>query len=378
VTGSTTPARVWTLKGNLYIASGAQFHVSAGNSVSATLIINGTGTQQYTCDGNNLAVKLNWTVNNGSTLNLNSDLPLTASGRTLTADGTVNLNGKVVSADLVAGSGTIRNQGGGNGRLEVGVANGNNILSGTPALLDGASGSLGLVKRGSGILTITAAQTFSGGLVVSNGTVFVENAIGNGAVTVYGGTLAGNGVIAGAVSVESGATLSPGTAVGKLTINNTLALAGNIAIEVDKANGTNDVIAATTVNYGGTLTITDLSGGLVAGDSFTIVTAGARTGNFTSIAGSPGLGLDWQFNPTTGVLSVISVGVNPPTLLNVQTGNTLALSWAEAGYKLQSQTNDLATGVSGNWSDFPAGNVSPVNVGVDATVGSVFFRLVPQ
>lgn len=382
VTGSTTPARVWTLKGDLYIASGAQFHVSAGNSVSATLIINGAGMQQYTCDGNNIAVKLNWTVNNGSTLNLNSDLPLTASGRTLTADGTVNLNGKVVSADLVAGSGTIRNQGGGNGRLEVGASNGNNTFSGTPALLDGVSGSLGLAKRGSGTLTITAAQTFSGGLVVSNGTVFVENTTGSGtgsgAVTVYDGTLAGNGIISGAVSVESAADLSPGLSVGKLTINNTLTLAGNTVIEVDKANSTNDVIVATTVNYGGTLTVTDLSGGLVAGDSFTIVTAGSHTGDFTSIVGSPGPGLGWQFNPATGVLSVISVVVNPPTLLYSLTGNTLTLSWSEPGYKLIGQTNSLSTGLGASWGDVPGGNTSPVNIEIDPANGAAFFGLAPQ
>ncbi len=381
VTGSTTPARTWTLKGDLYIASGAQLHVSAGNSVSATMVINGTGTQQYTCDGNNIAVKLNWTVNNGSTLNLNSDLPLTASGRTLTADGTVNLNGKVVSTDLVAGTGMIRNQGGGAGLLEVGAANGHNTLSGTPVLLDGASGSLGLVKRGSGTLTLTAAQTFSGGLVVSNGTVFVDNstgsATGSGAVTVYDGMLAGNGIISGAVSVESAADLSPGAAVGKLTINNTLTLAGNTVIEVDKANSTNDVIAATTVNYGGTLTVTDLGGGLVAGDSFTIVTAGSHTGNFTSIAGNPGPNLAWDFNPATGGLSVVATAVNPPTLVYAQAGNTLTLSWVEAGYKLQAQTNNLTTGVSSNWGDYPDG-ANPVNVNMDSANSSVFFRLAPQ
>lgn len=382
VTGSTTPARVWTLKGNLYIASGAQFHVSAGNSVSATLIINGTGTQQYTCDGSNIAVKLNWTVNNGSTLNLNSDLPLTASGRTLTADGSVNLNGKVVSTDLIAGTGTIRNQGGGNGLLEVGAGNGNNTLSGTPALLNGTSGTLGLTKRGSGTLTLTAAQTFSGGLVVSNGTVFVENTTGSGtgsgAVTVYDGTLAGNGTISGAVSVESAATLSPGASVGKLTINNTLTLAGDTVIEVDKTSGTNDVIAATSVNYGGTLTVTDLSGGLVAGDSFTIVSAGSHTGNFTSIAGIPGANLGWQFNPATGVLSVVATAVTPPTLLYSQTGNTLTLSWTEPGFKLIAQTNTASTGLSTNWGDVPSGATSPVNVDINPANGAVFFGLKPQ
>jgi autotransporter-associated beta strand protein len=263
-------------------------------------LLDSGGTQNYTCPGTNLAVKLNWTINSGTTLNLNDDLPLTASGRTLTANGIVNVNGNVVATDLVAGSGTIRNQGGGNGVLEVGAGNGNTTLDGTLALLNGTSGTLGLGKRGSGTLTITAAQTFSGGLVVSNGTVFVENTTGSGtgsgAVTVYGGTLGGNGIISGAVNVASGATLSPGASVGKLTINNTLTLGGNTLIEVDKANTTNDLVVATSVNYSGTLTITDLGGGLSAGDSFTIFNAGSHTGDFTSIVGSPGPNLAWAFS----------------------------------------------------------------------------------
>src|SRR6185369_3761308 len=106
--------------------------------------------------------------------------------------GIVNVNGKVVSTDLVAGTGTIRNQGGGNGILAVGAGNGNNTLDGTLALLDGAGGTLGLNKRGSGTLTISAPHTFGGGLTVSNGTVRVSNASGSGtgggAVAVYGGT----------------------------------------------------------------------------------------------------------------------------------------------------------------------------------------------
>jgi autotransporter-associated beta strand protein len=372
---------VWTVRGDFLINAGTAMDLSGSSSGSYTMLLDSGGTQNYTCAGTNTALRMNWTIETGTTLNLNDDLPLTISGRTLTANGTVNLNGNVVSADLVAGSGTIRNQGGGNGVLAVGTGNGNNTLDGTLALLDGTSGSLGLVKRGSGSLILAAAQTFSGGLVVSNGTVFVDNATGSGtgsgAVTAYGGTLAGNGVIADAVSIESGATLAPGVSVGKLTINNTLTLAGDTLVEVDKANGTNDVIVATTVNYGGTLTVTDVSGGLNAGDAFNIVSAGSHTGDFTSIVGNPGPGLGWQFNPTTGVLSVITVAVNPPTLVYAQAGNTLTLSWVEAGFKLQAQTNQLTTGVSSNWGDYPDGS-NPVNVDIDSVNGAVFFRLAPQ
>jgi autotransporter-associated beta strand protein len=373
---------IWTVRGDIVINTGTAMDVSGSANGAYTLLLDSGAVQDYICAGENLAVKLNWTVSSGTTLNLNDDLPLTAVGRTLTADGIINVNGNVVATDLLAGSGTIRNQGGGSGLLAVGTGNGNIILDGTLALLNGASGSLGLEKRGSGTLTITVAQTFSGGLVVSNGTVFVENTTGSGtgsgAVTVYGGTLAGNGTISGAVTVASGATLSPGTSAGRLTINNTLTLAGDTLIEVDKANGTNDVVVATTVNYGGTLTVNDLSGGLVVGDSFTICNAGVHTGNFTGIVGSPGANLAWNFNPTTGVLSVVTAGVNPPTLVYSQAGNLLTFSWTETGFKLQAQTNSLTTGLSSNWGDAPAGDISPVNLEVDAANDAVFFRLAPQ
>jgi autotransporter-associated beta strand protein len=373
---------IWTVRGDIVINTGTAMDVSGSANGSYTLLLDSGAVQDYTCAGENLAVKLNWTVSSGTTLNLNDDLPLTAANRTLMADGIINLNGNVVATDLLAGSGTIRNESGGSGRLAVGAGNGNNILDGTLTLVNGASGSLGLEQCGSGTLTITVAQTFSGGLIVSNGTVFVENitgsGTGSGAVTVYGGTLAGNGTIAGVVSIESGATLSPGAGAGKLTINNTLTLAGDTLIEVDKANGTNDLVVAATVNYGGTLTVNDLSGGLVAGDSFTIFNAGAHTGNFPGIVGSPGANLAWSFNPTTGVLSVVTAVVNPPSLVYSQAGNLLTFSWAETGFKLQAQTNSLTTGLSSNWGDVPAGDISPVNLEVDAANEAVFFRLAPQ
>ena len=44
-----------------------------------------------------------------------------------------------------------------------------------------------------------------------------------------------------------------------MTINNTLSLGGSTLIEVDKAGSANDAVAAASVNYGGTLTVADLS-----------------------------------------------------------------------------------------------------------------------
>ena len=96
----------------------------------------------------------------------------------------------------------------------------------------GTGGSL--TKSGRGTLSLTKANTYTGGTTLKAGTLLVKNttgsATGSGAVHVNAGTLGGTGKIAGAVTVGTGigigAFLSPGnsaTKPGTLTIdNNTL------------------------------------------------------------------------------------------------------------------------------------------------------------
>jgi len=96
----------------------------------------------------------------------------------------------------------------------------------------GTGGSL--TKTGNGELSLTEANTYTGGTTLEAGTLLVKNetdsATGSGAVHVNAGTLGGTGKIAGAVTVGTGigigAFLSPGnsaTEPGTLTIdNNTL------------------------------------------------------------------------------------------------------------------------------------------------------------
>ncbi|MDQ3200038.1 MAG: autotransporter-associated beta strand repeat-containing protein [Verrucomicrobiota bacterium] len=97
----------------------------------------------------------------------------------------------------------------------------------------GTGGSLS--KIGSGLLTLSGANTYTGGTTVSAGALAVRNttgsATGTGPVQVNGGTLAGAGSIAGAVTLGSGsgtgAVLSPGQGASKptrLTLESSLTL----------------------------------------------------------------------------------------------------------------------------------------------------------
>ena len=120
-------------------------------------------------------------------------------------------------------------------KLTVGANNLTRTFSGV--IHDGGSGGGtggSLIKTGRGTLSLTKANTYTGGTTLKAGTVLVKNttgsATGSGAVHVNAGTLGGTGKIAGAVTVGTGigigAFLSPGnsaTKPGTLTIdNNTL------------------------------------------------------------------------------------------------------------------------------------------------------------
>lgn len=247
-----------------------------------------------------------------------------------------------------------------------------NIISGT-----------GTITNLGGNATLTGDNTYAGGTTVKGGTLTVSNTVGSGtgsgAVAVEAGaTLAGTGTVGGSATIKSGGNLAPGNAsISTLTINGSLALnsGSTSTFEVNGSTLANDaVVAGSSVAYGGTLNVVP-SGTFSAGQQFTLFsgTGATNVSNFASISGTPGVNLAFSF--TNGVLSVYSTATTAPTLGVSQSGNTLTFSWAEAGYKLQAQTNTLSSGLGTAWTDYPGGASSPVIVTMDPANPSVFFRL---
>lgn len=106
---------------------------------------------------------------------------------------------------------------------------------------DGTGGSL--TKIGTGKLTLTNANTYTGGTVINSGTLLVNNTagsgLGTGAVQALAGTLGGSGIISGTVAVGTGdgagAVLAPGqnsVTPGKLTIKRSLTLKSDATYRV--------------------------------------------------------------------------------------------------------------------------------------------------
>ena len=249
----------------------------------------------------------------------------------------------------------------------------------TVAYSDGGSSAVAPAST-----TVTLASNTSGGLIKQGlGTVNLDGInTYAGPTVVNAGTLAGAGTIAGALT--NNATLAAGDGgSGTLTVNGNLTLktGSTNVFFVNGSTPTNSSVAAgATVTYGGVLKIVP-SGSFIAGQQFQLFSgAGAtNTGNFASLAGSPGSGLGFTF--TNGVLSVVSSGPSgPASITNSVSGSTLSLTWPSGqGWRLVSQTNSLSTGLnpsSSAWGTVPGVSNGSASITIDPTKPTVFYQLV--
>jgi autotransporter-associated beta strand protein len=279
--------------------------------------------------------------------------------------------------DALTGSGTFQGGASGLATITIGVANGSGTFSGI--IKDNVSASLGIVKTGSGTEIFTAANTYSGNTIVNGGTLVVNGTAGSGIVLVNSGTLAGTGTISGAVSIGTSATLAPGAPTGAMTMLNTLTLAGNTLVTLN-SGAASKIVGLAGIDYSGTLTVTNIGGPLSAGSSFTLFSARSSAGNFSNVTGNPGEGLGLRFNPTNGVLSVVStiLPTTPTNLAFKATAGSLTVNWPASytGWILQAQTNPLWLGMtSSNWLDVTgSGSTDSMSFAISPT-NNVFFRM---
>ncbi len=153
----------------------------------------------------------------------------------------------------------------------------------------GLSGGTGgtLTKTGKGKLSLTNANTYTGGTTIKAGSLLVKNktgsATGTGAVQVNAGTLEGVGKINGAVTIgtgsSSGAILLGGNSAsspGTLTINNTLTFNSlstyKCVLDRTKFKASKVSALGVTINSSVTFTFVDTgSGTLATGTVFTVI-----------------------------------------------------------------------------------------------------------
>ena len=367
--------------------------------------------------------------------------PGTYTGNTTNSQGTLNLSGPdnilPVTTGLYLATNTILNLNGinqtvaslnGSGAINLGAAGSfadtttvtdvfGGVITGNPNGATADDTQLappgGFAMAGTGKIIFTNAQAYTGDTWISSGTLALSDAgslAGSSNVVVAGGakldasartdgtlklaagqTLTGFGSVAGKVIATNGAAISPGnsTSSGTLTFNSTVNLTGGQAqLMISKSGATlgNDFLTGiTTLTYGGTLFVTNAGPDAPAlGDSFKLFNAGSYAGSFSATnLPALGTGLNWNWTPASGTISVVQqVNTNPTNIVAVVGGGNISLSWPSdhTGWRLLVQTNNLAAGISSNTNDWMtvAGSTATnhLSISIDAAKTTEFYRLV--
>jgi autotransporter-associated beta strand protein len=290
--------------------------LQAGGTITSPstrgVTLSSTGT--IDTNGNNVSIAGAISGANGLTKNGAGTLTLTGtntySGATTISVGTVNANSSAALGDgsatntLGLGAGTTLQASGTitspstrsvtlfpSGTVTIDT-NGNSV-----SIAGVIGGFDGLTKSGSGTLTLSANNTYSGTTTVSAGTLTVNGSQGSSAVSLNGGTLNGTGTTGAITSTASGGTLQPGTPPGILSSGNVNLSSGSPTFSV-ALNGTTAGSGYSQLNVTGTVNLTGatLSGSLgytpTNGDSYTIInndSTDAVTGTFAGLPEGTGL-----------------------------------------------------------------------------------------
>jgi len=238
-TGTATNTRTTTLgNANNSFTGAVVIDASAPASASVTNFLSVAGVGNANA---NSYLGKNATINiGGSAAGSTAMLKYTGSGET--SDKVINMAGALGNAGIdQSGTGLLKFN---NNLTATGSGDKSFVLSGSTAgtgeiggaIVNGATGSTGLKKEGSGTWTLSGVNSYSGATTISAGTLNVAstgnissssattvnggNMVVNGtagAVTVnLGGSLLGSGTV-GAVELTSGSFLKPGNSPGNLT-----------------------------------------------------------------------------------------------------------------------------------------------------------------
>ncbi|MDN5001497.1 autotransporter domain-containing protein [Bradyrhizobium sp. GCM10027634] len=280
----------------------------------------------------------------------NAELINSTSGAAFDFSRTSGANGdRKLTAGSLSGRGVFAL--GGN---ELTVGSNNLSTTVTGVIVDGGSGGgtgASLVKVGTGRLTLSGVNSYTGATTVDGGTLAVNGDItaSSGVSVNSGGVLGGTGIV-GNTTIASGGALAPGNSVGTLTVsgNLTFSAGSSYTVEVSAA-------AADRTNVSGTATLTGATVQAVAAtpasfrsQTFTILTA---TGGFSGTEFA-GLSVSGTFNSAR----------NPHLTYNL---NNVYLVLDPGTLILPSGSSGNQTGVAGSINKAVEGGAAPP-VGFDA------------
>lgn len=183
-----------TLAGNISGAGG----LTIANAVSGNPLLTLAGSNSYTGD-TVIPLFAKLVVGNSAAI------PSGSGAGNVSLVGTLDLNGTNATLNVLTGAGTVDNSSSVNASiLTVGANNQSGTFSGT--IQNSGGTNLSLVKVGTGSLSLGSANSFSGGMTISNGTVQLSNGggLGTGDISMNGGTLQNTAAITITNNIVSG------------------------------------------------------------------------------------------------------------------------------------------------------------------------------
>ncbi len=219
-------------------------------------------------------------INNSNGVRLNATKTITR-GLTISA-GQFDLNAFALTVGNLQGAGTITSVPAGAVTLTVGTDNLSTTFSG---IIQNGSGTLALAKNGTGVLTLTGSNSYSGVTTINAGTLKL-GAAGDAANTPLGTAVAGTSIIAGAVLDLNGFSLGtsePLTLRGT-GISSSGAMINSSSTDVTYSGLITLGAASSIIADAGDINITN--SGTITGAGFGLTIGGSGEGSLSSIIGT--------------------------------------------------------------------------------------------
>lgn len=234
------------------VLSGAQiWNVASGRTLSVSGSITGSGALTVFGAGK-------------VSLGASNILPNGATAGDLSVIGTLDLNGTSQSVNGLSGAGIIDNTAVGTSTLNIGNNNATSTFSGT---IQNTGGTVALVKQGTGNLTLSGSNTFSGGTTINAGAIVITNNANLGASTggiTFNAAGGESSLFVNASVTDSNRTITlASTATGNIRMNaanpftnaGKFTGAGNLRFSQTGSGFCNATLAATNNDFSGSLTI---------------------------------------------------------------------------------------------------------------------------
>ncbi len=227
---TTSEARLFRgfIAGEITLGAGGMYLDSNSFDVGIDSVLDGTGRLSKTGVGTLTLSGANTytggTAVQAGTLMAGASQVLGTGSVDVSAGATLNLNGYGQSFGALSGAGTVQL---GSATLTLGSGNTSTTFSGA------VNGTGGLIKQGSGALTLSGVNTYTGATQIDAGSLVVNGSIAGSAVTVGSGARLGGSGTVGATTVASGGVLAPGNSLGSLRVAGNFTLAAGATLDYE-------------------------------------------------------------------------------------------------------------------------------------------------